>query len=74
MHGNPLGADEIAAARETLGWEALPFEVPEGILADWRTTGERGKGARAEWEQRGQHFERQFRGAAGGDFLVAFEP
>jgi transketolase len=51
-HGAPLGQDEIAAAREVLGWEAAPFEVPADILTDWRSTGDRGKTAHAEWRQR----------------------
>ncbi len=51
-HGAPLGADEISAAREVLGWDAAPFEVPAAILADWRSTGDRGKAAHGEWRQR----------------------
>ncbi|WP_394728367.1 transketolase [Altererythrobacter sp. GH1-8] len=51
-HGAPLGADEIAAAREELGWSAEPFVVPEDILTDWRATGERGRAASAEWTNR----------------------
>src|SRR6202453_3108949 len=27
-HGSPLGADEIAAARENLGWHPPPFRIP----------------------------------------------
>ena len=42
VHGAPLGADEIAAAREYLGWTAAPFEVPADILADWRSLGASG--------------------------------
>jgi len=34
-HGAPLGDEEIAAARKTLGWEAAPFEIPAGIAAAW---------------------------------------
>ncbi|MCP5396951.1 MAG: transketolase [Sphingomonadaceae bacterium] len=52
VHGAPLGADEIAAAREYLGWTSAPFEVPAEILADWRSTGERGAAAHAEWKSR----------------------
>ncbi len=52
VHGAPLGADEIAAAREYLGWDAAPFDVPADILADWRSLGARGAGARADWEAR----------------------
>ena len=52
VHGSPLGADEIAAAREFLGWTAPAFEVPADILADWRALGGRGAEARAAWEAR----------------------
>jgi transketolase len=52
VHGSPLGADEIAAAREYLGWTAAPFEVPAEILADWRSLGAKGAAARADWEAR----------------------
>ncbi|MEO0033146.1 MAG: hypothetical protein RIS94_2904 [Pseudomonadota bacterium] len=52
VHGAPLGADEIAAAREYLGWTAAPFEVPADILANWRSTGEGGKQAHAAWASR----------------------
>lgn len=34
-HGAPLGDDEIALAREQLGWTAGAFEVPTAIQADW---------------------------------------
>ena len=51
-HGAPLGADEIAGAREVLGWDAEPFNVPADILADWRATGEAGAAAQGEWEAR----------------------
>jgi len=52
VHGAPLGADEIAAAREYLGWNAAPFEVPAEILADWRSLGAKGAKLRVEWEAR----------------------
>ncbi len=51
-HGAPLGADEIAAAREVLGWTSEPFDVPADIVADWRATGAAGAKARSAWEQR----------------------
>ena len=51
-HGAPLGADEIAGAREGLGWPHAPFTVPDSILEAWRTIGERGRDARAAWEAR----------------------
>ena len=52
VHGSPLGGDEVAATRAALGWTAGPFEVPQDILADWRSLGAKGAQARAEWEAR----------------------
>lgn len=52
VHGAPLGGDEIAAARDYLGWDAAPFEVPADILNDWRTLGARGASVRSAWEAR----------------------
>ncbi|MGL5297553.1 MAG: transketolase, partial [Plesiomonas sp.] len=34
-HGAPLGNDEIKAAREFLGWQYAPFEIPADIYAEW---------------------------------------
>ncbi|MDP6804977.1 MAG: transketolase [Rhodospirillales bacterium] len=51
-HGAPLGADEIAAAREALSWPHPPFEIPEGVLASWRAAGARGAEDRKAWEKR----------------------
>jgi transketolase len=51
-HGSPLGADEIAAARQRLGWTAPAFEIPADIQAQWRAAGERNRPARLAWEQR----------------------
>lgn len=34
-HGAPLGEEEIALAREALGWRHGPFEIPEDILEAW---------------------------------------
>ena len=51
-HGSPLGADQIAAAREKLGWPHAPFEIPEPILGGWREAGARGAAAREAWKQR----------------------
>ena len=51
-HGSPLGAEEIAAARQRLGWTAPAFEIPAEIRAQWRAAGERNRPARLAWEQR----------------------
>ena len=52
VHGAPLGADEIAATREALGWTAAPFEIPADVLADWRSLGGKGAALRSAWEAR----------------------
>jgi len=51
-HGAPLGAEEVAAARETLGWTSPPFEIPTDILAAWRDSGKRGATDRKAWDDR----------------------
>jgi transketolase len=50
-HGAPLGADEIQAAREFLGWEYAPFEIPADIYANWDAK-EAGAAKEAAWEQK----------------------
>ena len=57
VHGSPLGADEVAAARAALGWTAPAFEIPADVLADWRALGERGAAAHAAWQHRYDHHE-----------------
>ncbi len=52
VHGAALGADEVAAARETLGWHYPAFEVPEDIRAAWLAAGKRGAEPHAQWQQR----------------------
>jgi transketolase len=52
VHGSPLGADEIAAARAALGWDLPPFELPGDLLAAWRGFGARGAKAHAAWNDR----------------------
>lgn len=34
-HGAPLGPDEIALARESLGWKHDAFSIPQGIYDGW---------------------------------------
>jgi transketolase len=78
-HGSPLGADEVKAARENLGWTAPPFEIPSGIREHWRAAGERGKPARLAWQQRiaalepekRAAFERRTRGELTAKFAAA---
>ena len=47
-HGAPLGEDEVAAAREQLGWRYAPFEIPAPVAAAWDAR-ERGATAEEAW-------------------------
>ena len=48
VHGAPLGATEIDAARAYIGWNHPPFEIPDEVYAAWDA---RTKGAslEAQW-------------------------
>lgn len=51
-HGEPLGAEELAAAKQKLGISGGPFEVAGDVLKIWRGFGGAGAVARKEWEGR----------------------
>jgi len=78
-HGSPLGAEEIAAARQKLGWSAPAFEIPPAICARWRAAGERGRPARLAWQKRvaalqpdtRAEFERRIRGELPGKLAAS---
>ncbi|TXX35288.1 transketolase [Vibrio cholerae] len=50
-HGAPLGNDEIKAAREFLGWEYAPFEIPADIYAAWDAK-QAGARKEAAWDEK----------------------
>jgi transketolase len=52
VHGSPLGAAEVAAAREALGWPHPPFVIPEDIRLAWAEAGARGAADHAAWRGR----------------------
>ena len=70
VHGAPLGAAEIAAARAFLNWEYGPFEIPSDVLDAWRLAGLRSRQAHKSWSERLKateldkrtEFERRIRG------------
>ncbi len=71
-HGSPLGAAEIAAARDFLGWTHAPFEIPADIYAEWdaktdgivveREWSERLAGYREAYPELAAEFERRMKG------------
>ena len=54
VHGEPLGAEEVKLARETLGWKHAPFEIPDDLYQAWD--------ARAEGAEREEDWEELFAG------------
>jgi transketolase len=57
-HGEPLGPEEIAAARKALGWNQPPFVIPEELRAQWDR---RAQGAAAEgrWRELLERYRRE---------------
>jgi transketolase len=83
-HGSPLGKDEVAGARQKLGWNYPPFDIPEPIFSAWRKIGARGKSARRKWTKRHAamadadraEFDRRLKGdipLAVGEAIAAFK-
>ena len=58
-HGAPLGDDEVAGAREALGWPHPPFEIPGEVYAGWDAR-ERGAACHREWRERREAWRAAF--------------
>jgi transketolase len=82
-HGAPLGADEVAAARRTLGWKHEPFVVPDDIRAQWDARA-KGRERETDWQRQleryrkkypelAAQFERRMRGELPENFRAAAE-
>lgn len=48
-HGSALGAEEVAATREYLGWGHEAFHVPQEVLDHYRTKIDEGAKLESEW-------------------------
>src|SRR3954447_5907916 len=52
-HGNPLGEEELQAAKKALGWPSMDkFYLPEDAVNHFRKAIERGEQAEQEWRNR----------------------
>jgi transketolase len=58
-HGAPLGAEEIAATRQAIGWPYPPFEIPQQVRDAWDAR-EAGKRAERRWNRTLKDYEKQF--------------
>jgi transketolase len=76
-HGAPLGPDEIAGAREKLGWPHAPFDIPANVKSAWEASADRGKAERAAWEGRLEKAEAatrdEFKRVIAGKLTEGFE-
>jgi transketolase len=58
-HGAPLGDDEIALVRETIGWKHPPFSIPAEVYQGWDAKEQGGKDE-AEWQQKFKSYCQEF--------------
>jgi len=58
-HGEPLGADELAATRENLGWPADggPFIVPQAVRKLWDDRQAQWRETKAQWQAKMDAFK-----------------
>ncbi|WP_265555456.1 transketolase [Serratia grimesii] len=59
VHGAALGAAEVAATREALGWKYAAFDIPQDIYAQWDAK-EAGKAKEAAWNDRFAAYAKAF--------------
>ncbi|MEL5457017.1 transketolase [Serratia ureilytica] len=59
VHGAALGAAEVAATREALGWKYAAFEIPQDIYAQWDAR-EAGQAKEAAWNDKFAAYAKAF--------------
>ncbi|HLO29517.1 MAG TPA: transketolase [Anaerolineales bacterium] len=60
-HGEPLGDEELNAAKENLGWPVEPrFMIPGDVLEFYREAVERGRSLEDEWRQRFEAYKKDY--------------
>ena len=59
-HGSPLGADNLAALKKTLGWACEPFEVPEEVFKHCKKFGAKGKRAEKAWKEMFKEYSEKY--------------
>ena len=58
-HGEPLGDEELKAAKENLGWPVEPrFLIPGEVLEFYREAVERGRERETDWKMRFEAYQR----------------
>ena len=60
-HGEPLGDEELNAAKDNLGWPKEPrFLIPDDVLEFYRKAVDRGRELEADWKMRREAYARLF--------------
>jgi transketolase len=79
VHGAALGDKEVAAVREHLLWDAIPFDIPADIYTAWDAR-EKGASLEADWNSAFEKYRAQFPAEAAelqrrmqGDLSASFE-
>ena len=58
-HGAPLGDDEIALTRQTLGWNLPSFEISDDIYQGWNAA-DSGLNAEQRWNNQFEQYQQQY--------------
>ncbi|MDN4185778.1 MAG: transketolase [Dehalococcoides mccartyi] len=59
-HGEPLGTDEVAKSRKSLGWDYEPFVIPPEALAEFRMALDKGKTAQQVWQSKLDYYASRY--------------
>ena len=60
-HGEPLGEEELSAAKENLGWPLEPrFLIPGEVMEFYREAVERGREIETEWNTRLDTYKKEY--------------
>ena len=60
-HGNPLGEEELQAAKKALGWPAMDkFYLPEDVVKFFREVGSKGAAKESEWQKKFDAYKQAF--------------
>ncbi|XP_049401395.1 transketolase, chloroplastic [Solanum stenotomum] len=60
VHGSALGAKEVEATRNNLGWPYEPFHVPEDVKSHWSRHTPEGAALETEWNAKFAEYEKKY--------------
>ncbi|KAK4344897.1 hypothetical protein RND71_035073 [Anisodus tanguticus] len=60
VHGSALGAKEVEATRNNLGWPYEPFHVPEDVKSHWSRHTSEGAALETEWNAKFAEYEKKY--------------